>query len=273
MRIELGQYGVWQRASDVSPEVAEEVEQLGYGALWIGGSPPGDLGVVESVLEATSTLPVATGIVNMWRDDAATVAASYRRINDRFPDRFLLGVGIGHPEATSEYEKPYDTILAYLDELDAAGVPREHLCLAALGPQVLQVSAERTAGAHPYLTTHRHTALAREVMGEGPLLAPEQTVIVGEAPDADEMAHSFVTRYLRLVNYRRNLLREGWSEADLANGGSNALVSELVLRGSAGEVAAGILTHIDAGADHVCIQDIGPDPLSSFRALAGVLRD
>lgn len=272
MSIELGQYGVWQRASDVTPDTAAEVEQLGYGALWVGGSPSGDLEVVESILAATEAMPVATGIVNMWRDDAATVAGSYHRINDRFPNRLLLGVGVGHPEATSEYRNPYDTILSYLDELETAGVPREHLCLAALGPRVLEVSARRTAAAHPYLTTPRHTSFARDIMGEGTLLAPEQTVIVGRDEDgAAERAHSFVSRYLRLANYRRNLLREGWSESDLADGGSEALVSELVLIGTAGDVAAGIRTHVDAGADHVCIQDIGPDPLSSFRALAAVL--
>lgn len=273
MSIEIGRYGIWQRASDVTPQTALEIEELGYGALWIGGSPPGELEIVDSVLEGTETIPVATGIVNMWRDDAATVAASYHRINERFPNRFLLGVGIGHPEASSEYEKPYDTIRSYLDDLDDAGVPREHLCLAALGPRVLELSAQRTAGAHPYLTTHRHTTLAREVMGDGAVLAPEQTVVVGHEEKAIELAHHFVGRYLRLVNYRRNLLREGWSEGDLTDDGSDALVSELVLTGSADEVATGIRTHIEAGADHVCIQDIGPDPVASFRALAGVLFD
>lgn len=272
MSIELGQYGIWQRASDVTAEGASQLEELGYGALWIGGSPPGDLAIVDTVLEATESLPVATGIVNMWRDDAATVAASYHRINESFPNRFLLGVGIGHPEATPEYRKPFDTILSYLDELDAAGVPQEHLCLAALGPQVLETSARRTAGAHPYLTTHRHTQLAREILGDGVLLAPEQTVVVGgDAEEADSRARAFVTRYLSLVNYRRNLLREGWSEDDLENGGSDALVSELVLRGSATAIATGIDSHLSAGADHVCIQEIGPDPLSSFRTLAEAL--
>lgn len=274
MKIELGTFGVWQRAGDVSQETAAEVEALGYGAYWIGGSPGGDLSVVESVLAATETMPVATGIVNMWRDDAATMAASYHRINERHPDRFLLGVGIGHPEATSEYRKPYDTILSYLDDLDAAGVPPEHVCLAALGPKVLRVSADRTAGAHPYLTTHRHTSYARGVMGEGALLAPEQTVVVGRDPEeSTELARNFVRRYLRLVNYRNNLLREGWTEADIADGGSDALVSELVLSGSADVVAAGIGTHVEAGADHVCIQDVGPDPLASFWALAEMLLD
>jgi len=274
MNIELGQYGIWQRASDVTPDAASEIESLGYGALWIGGSPPGDLQVVDEVLAASETLSVATGIVNMWRDDASTVAESYHRINDRFPNRFLLGVGIGHPEATSEYRKPYDTIQSYLDELDNSGVPRAHVCLAALGPQVLQASARRTAGAHPYLTTHRHTSFAREVMGDAPLLAPEQTVIVGgDSAQADEMARAFVGRYLRLVNYRKNLSREGWAEHDLSNGGSDALVAELVLRGSAEDIADGIRSHVEVGADHVCIQDVGPDPMASFRALAEVLFD
>lgn len=274
MKIDLGTFGVWQRGADVRPETAAEVEAFGYGAYWIGGSPDGELAVVESVLDATESIPVATGIVNMWRDDAATVAASYHRINERHPDRFLLGVGIGHPEATSEYRKPLDTILAYLDDLDAAGVPREHLCLAALGPKVLQVSGERTAGAHPYLTTRRHTSYAREVMGDGVLLAPEQTVVVGRGADeSNGLARKFVQRYLRLVNYRNNLLREGWSEGDLTDGGSNRLVSELVLRGSAEEVSAGIRSHVEAGADHVCIQDLGPDPVASFRGLSRVLLD
>lgn len=274
MNIELGTFGIWQRAGDVRPETAAEIEALGFGALWIGGSPGGDLSMVEEVLDATDELPVATGIVNMWREDAATVAASYHRIDRRYPNRFLLGVGIGHPEATSEYRKPYDTILSYLDDLDDAGVPREHLCLAALGPRVLRVSAERTAGAHPYLTTHRHTSFARDVVGAGVLLAPEQTVVVGGDPDdAVTLRAKFVQRYLRLVNYRRNLLREGWSEDDLADGGSDALVSELVLTGSARDVSVGIRTHIDAGADHVCIQDLGRDPLPAFRSLAGELFD
>jgi probable F420-dependent oxidoreductase len=268
MSMELGRYGIWQRTSDITPELAREVEGLGYGALWPGGSPEGHLEDMEAILEATSSLPVATGIVNMWRADADLVAASFYRIEKRHPGRFVLGVGIGHPEATSEYRKPYDTIVDYLDRLDAAGVPRERVVLAALGPKVLELSAERTLGAHPYLTTPRHTRLAREILGDGPLLAPEQTVVVGGDPEeARKRARSFVARYLRLVNYRNNLLREGWSEDDLADGGSERLVAELVLTGRADEIAAGIRAHLDAGADHVCIQDLGPDPVAAYRAL------
>ena len=271
MTVELGRYGIWQRTSDVTDEVAREVEVLGFGALWVGGSPQGGLQRVESTLDATTTLRVATGIVNMWREEANLVARSFHRIEERHPGRFLLGVGIGHPEATSEYRKPYETIVRYLDDLEGAGVPLDRVVLAALGPRVLKLSGERTAGAHPYLTTPRHTRFAREVLGDGPLLAPEQTVALGADPEASELAREFVARYLRLVNYRNNLLREGWSEEDLADGGSDRLVSEIVLTGNAAEVADGVRAHLDAGADHVNIQTLGPDPVRSYRALAAEL--
>lgn len=272
MSIELGQFGIWQRVGDASREIAREAENLGFGAYWVGGSPKGELKEIEDLLEAAGRIPVATGIVNMWREEAANVAASYHRIQERHPNRFLLGVGIGHPEATSEYRKPYDTIVSYLDELADAGVPDEHIVLAALGPRVVELSGERTAGAHPYFTTPRHTRSAREILGDGTLLAPEQTVVVGLDPDqARTIARKFAARYLGLVNYRNSLLREGWTEEDVSNAGSDHLVEEVVLMGSAEEVADGIRAHLEAGADHVCIQDIGPDPVASFRALAEVL--
>jgi len=272
MSIDIGQFGIWQRSSDATPEGAAEIESLGYDALWAGGSPPGDLKTIEAILDATSSLPVATGIVNMWRDDARTVAASYHRIDGRHPGRFLLGVGIGHPEATSEYRNPFDTMVSYLDDLDAAGVPAEHIILAALGPKALGLAAGRSAGTHPYLTTPRHTELAREVLGSGPLLAPEQTVVMGaNRNEADDIARNFVARYLRLVNYRNSLLREGWEESDLSDGGSDRLVAALVPSGTAEEVADAIRAHLAAGADHVAIQDLGPDPGGSYRALAAVL--
>lgn len=272
MSINLGQFGVWQWSGDADPELAKEVEVFGFGGLWVGGSPPAELEELEGLLDSTETIPVATGIVNMWRADAETVAASFHRINQRHPGRFLLGVGIGHPEATQEYTKPLATIVAYLDALDAAGVPRDQVVLAALGPKVLRLSAERTAGAHPYFSTPRHTRFAREVLGDGPLLAPEQTVVVGQDPEtANQLARKFVARYLRLVNYRNNLLREGWTEDDLADGGSDRLVSEVVLTGTAEEVAGGIRAHLEAGADHVIIQNLGPDPVPAYRALAAEL--
>ena len=248
------------------------MERLGFGALWLGGSPSGDLRSIEKLLDATDSIPIATGIVNMWHDAANTVANSYHRVSERHPGRFLLGVGIGHPEATSEYRHPFTTILDYLSHLDAAGVPKENLVLAALGPKVLAAAAERTRGAHPYLTTPRHTRLARRVIGNGPLLAPEQTVVVESDQElAREIGRDMVGRYLRLVNYRNNLLREGWTEPDLGGGGSDQLVDELVLAGTPHKIVQGLSRHLTAGADHVSIQTLGPDPVDGYRALAEVL--
>lgn len=272
MSIELGRFGVWRRVADIDPSMAREVEDLGYGAIWVGGSPSGDLERVEEIIAATERIPVVTGIVNMWREEAATVARSYQRVDARHPGRFLLGVGVGHPEATDEYRGPLEKIMSYLAELEDAGVPHEALVLAALGPRVLEIAAERTVGAHPYLTTPRHTRFAREVMGPGPLLAPEQKVILEEDGDrARTLGRKSVARYLRLVNYRNSLLREGWEEPDLDDGGSDALVDELVLHGGPEDVAAGIRAHLDAGADHVCIQAIGDNPLGEYREIGRVL--
>jgi probable F420-dependent oxidoreductase len=178
----LGRFGVWRGGREVSPDLAVTIEQLGYGALWIGGSPDGELAQIEELLAATTTLTLATGIVNIWQDDAQTVAASYRRIEARFPGRFLLGVGAGHPEATQVYTRPYDALSGYVDALLGAGVPPGAVVLAALGPKVLRLAAERTAGAHPYLITPEHTKQAREIMGAGPLLAPEQKVVLDDDP-------------------------------------------------------------------------------------------
>lgn len=271
---DVGRFGIWVRASDASPNAARVIESLGFGALWVGGSPTGQLKEVVAALDATESIVVATGIVNMWRDTASGAAAAYHQIQGRHPNRFLLGVGIGHPEATADYQNPFATIVDYLDKLDAAGVPRDHVVLAALGPRVLELAAARTAGAHPYLTTPRHTKLARTVIGDGPLLAPEQTVMVSDdRAEAQPIARDFLARYLRLVNYRNSLLREGWSADELDGGGSDRLRDELILTGDAPTVAAGIEAHVEAGADHVTIQALGPDPEGAYRALAEVLYD
>ena len=183
MSIQLGRIGFWRHPSALTPEVVAEVEALGYGAIWLGGSPGGDLKVVDDLLDTTDHIAVATGIVNVWKDDAATIAADYHRIAARHPDRFLLGLGIGHPEAVNEYQKPYATLVSYLDQLDELKVPVEGRALAALGPRVLKLAAERTAGAHPYLVTPEHTRQARQIMGPGPLLAPEQKVVLETDPE------------------------------------------------------------------------------------------
>ena len=259
-------------ASAVTPELAGQVEALGFGAIWLGGSPGGDLDVAEWLLEATERIVIATGIVNMWRDEADLAARSYHRIAARHPGRFILGVGIGHREAIEQYRRPMDKMVDYLDRLDDAGVPREDLVLAALGPKALALAAERTRGAHPYLTTPGHTGFARGVIGEGPLLAPEHKVILDVDPARGRATgRPVVARYLDRVNYRNNLLREGWSEEDFANGGSDRLVDALVLHGSVEKVAAGLTAHIEAGADHVGIQVLGEHPLQAYRQLSAVL--
>lgn len=273
MAVDLGAYGVWRRARELTTDFARQVEDLGYGTLWVGGSPPADLRIVEELLDATDSLVVATGIVNMWMADADEVAASYHRVATRHPGRFLLGLGIGHPEAIDRYRRPYETMVGYLERLDAAGVPREALVLAALGPKVLRLSAERTAGAHPYLTTPRHTRMAREILGAGPLLAPEQKVILVTDPDEGRRIgrEAVGYSYLRLVNYRRSLLREGWTEADLDGGGSDRLIDALVLHGAPQEVTEGLSAHLDAGADHVSVHALGDDPMATLRPLAAEL--
>lgn len=275
MTVAPGRYGVWARGTDLSPDLAATIEDLGYGAVWLGGSPPADLERPESLLAATDRLVVATGIVNMWGSAASEVAVSYRRIAERFPDRFLLGVGIGHPEAVGEYRKPYATIVEYLDDLDAGGVPADGRVLAALGPKVLAVARDRTAGAHPYLTTPRHTREAREILGAGPLLAPEQKVVLDtDVERARALGREKVRNpYLRLTNYRNNLLRTGFTEEDLDTA-SDALVDALAIHGDAATVAAGLTAHLDAGADHVCAQVLVGDPteyVPALRSLAGAL--
>ncbi|WP_309239805.1 TIGR03620 family F420-dependent LLM class oxidoreductase [Actinomadura sp. J1-007] len=232
--INVGRFGIWRPAAGLDAELAANAEALGYGTVWIGGSPDGELAIAERMLAATDRLVVATGIVNMWATPAEQVAASYHRLNDRHGGRFLLGVGIGHPEASSEYRSPYETIVGYLDRLDAEGVPVNGRVLAALGPKVLRLAAERAAGAHPYLVTPEHTRRAREELGIGPLLAPEQKVVLqSDATRARELGRANVADiYLKLRNYTANLKRLGWSDEDIADGGSDALIDAIIAHGA-----------------------------------------
>jgi probable F420-dependent oxidoreductase len=274
--VELGKFGVFRVSTAVSPELAATLERLGYGAIWIGVSP-GDLRQVEELLDATSTIAVATGIVNIWGNGPREVAASYHRVEERHPGRFLLGIGAGHPEAIgARYTKPYTALVGYLDELDAAGVPVQRRVLAALGPRVLKLAAERSAGAHPYLVTPEHTRRARGILGPGPLLAPEQKVVLETDPArARAIGRPAVEKpYLGLVNYTSNLRRLGFGDDDLAGGGSDRLIDALVVHGDTAAVAAGLAAHLEAGADHVAVNLIaapGEDPVAGFTALAAAL--
>lgn len=276
MAVQLGRFGVWHQAHKWAPEVAAGLEQLGYGTLWIGGSPAADLRDAEVLLEATNSVVVGTSIVNMWNADPAEVAESYHRLEASHPGRFVLGVGIGHPEQSAVYSSPYTTIVEYLDALDAGKVPVQRRLLAALGPKVLKVAAERTAGAIPYLTTPDHTKAARELIGPGVLLAPEHKVVLETDDDiARSIGRPYVAKpYLGLTNYVSNLRRLGYSEEDLADGGSDRLIDDLVLHGTAVDIADGLTAHLEAGADHVVIQQLGkdgPDLLPGYEALAAVL--
>ena len=272
---QLGRFGVWRSASLVTPQLAADIERLGFGTLWLGSSPAGDLVQAEELLDATTTLMLATSIVNMWQDQPEDVAGSFARVQRRHPGRFLLGVGAGHREATQQYARPYETLARYVDVLQAGGVPRGSLVLAALGPKVLGLARDRAAGAIPYLVPPGHTRRARAVLGPGPLLAPEHKVVLDTDPDrARALGRTTVQPHLGMVNYTSNLRRLGWSEEDLSGDGSDTLIDALVAHGSPAEIAGQLTRHLDAGANHVCLHLIteeGTDPLPGYRALAPAL--
>ena len=273
----LGKYGVFGHYSlwkQVSAAQLQEVESLGYGAVWAGGSPPAELDWIEPILGATENLQLATGIVNIWTAAAAPVAESFHRIEKEYPGRFLLGIGVGHPEAHTEYKKPYDALTEYLDKLDEYGVPKDRRVVAALGPQVLKLSARRSAGAHPYLTTPEHTAQARELIGPDAFLAPEHKVVLTtDAAQARAVGRKALEIYLNLANYLNNWKRLGFADADVVKPGSDALVDAVVAHGSAEAIAARLKQHLDAGANHVPVQVLtGTDKLVAALAdLAGPL--
>jgi probable F420-dependent oxidoreductase len=270
----LGRFGVW--LGSITPELAAQIESLGYGAAWIGMSPAADLAWAEPALAQTTSLQLATGIVNIWSAPAPAVAESYHRIEGAYPGRFLLGVGVGHSEHTHEYRKPYDALVGYLDELATARVPTSRRVLAALGPKVLRLSAERSAGAHPYLTTPEHTAKARELVGTSVFLAPEHKVVLTTYRDeARALGRKVVDFYLGLSNYVNNWLRLGFTEDDVRKPGSDRLIDALVAYGTPNAIAKRLGEHLQAGADHVAIQVLGrsgEDQLVSvLKELAGPL--
>jgi probable F420-dependent oxidoreductase len=287
--IDLGRFGVftWDPGSSfldlglaVTPEQAQEIERLGYGTLWVTGSPAAELSFAEPLLESTTALKVATGIVNIWTADAKTVAASFHRINTAHPGRFVLGIGAGHPEQTEQYRKPYDALVDYLDELDEYGVPANQRVLAALGPRVLTLAAERTAGAHPYNTTPEHTAQAREILGPNALLLPEHKVlpIAPDAHGAEEalaVGREVLNTYnnLKLTKFVNNFTRLGFTDADLTPPGSDKFVEALVAYGTPDDIANRLREHLRAGANHVVIQALGGSDklLPTLTELAGAL--
>jgi probable F420-dependent oxidoreductase len=269
---DLGRFGVFGRGA--TPEQAQEIEALGYGTIWVGGSPPAELSFVEPLLEVTTNLKVATGIVNIWTAAARPVADSFHRINTGYPGRFVLGIGVGHPEAHTEFRKPLDALTSYLDELDEYGVPADQRVVAALGPKVIKLSADRGAGAHPYLTIPEHTARAREIVGPDKLVLPEhKVVLLTDAQKARAIGRKALDMYLNLTNYVSNFKRMGFTDEDVAKPGSDKLIDALVAYGTTEQVTKRLNEHLEAGANHVAIQVLGGQDqlLPTLSELAGPL--
>ena len=280
----LGPVGVWSTGlRSVDPaeaaDAAAEIEALGYGAIWIPGRAGGDVfGAAAQLLAATRNLVVATGVVNLWMHEPAEVASAARRLGDRF----LLGLGVSHGPLVATtgqtYERPLATTAAYLDALDGLGVgaDADARVLAALGPRMLALARDRSLGAHPYLTTPEHTATARDALGPDRLLAPELHVVRdGDPVSARELARRVVANNLRLPNYRASFVRQGFSDDDLAAGGSDRLIDAVVAWGTDEAIARRVHDHLAAGADHVTVQVLtaGPTelPTAGWRALAPLL--
>jgi probable F420-dependent oxidoreductase len=276
--MDLGRFGVWTTYSRIGEEgagaAAGLVEELGYDVFWLGGSPR--LPSVRPLLEATESLVIATSIVNVWAYDPAQLAAEYAALARDFPERLLVGVGIGHPEATSDYSKPLSAMRAFLDGLDGAEppLPRDRRCLAALAPKMLSLSAERSLGAIPYFVPVAHTEAARAHLGAGVLLAPEVAFVLDDdAERARSKAREFARPYLGMRNYTSNLLRFGFTADDIPAGGSDRLIDAVIPHGTADEIASVMLAHLDAGADHVVVQAVGEPgiPRQGWTALADAL--
>ncbi|WP_329189416.1 TIGR03620 family F420-dependent LLM class oxidoreductase [Streptomyces sp. NBC_01428] len=286
----FGRIGIWSGALHASRvdeagraaivEAVAELEDLGYGTLWMGGSPsPED---AAALVAATRRVTVATGILSIWEHGAEEVAARVAAIDASARGRFVLGLGVSHDKLAPQYAKPYSAMVDYLDALDEAAQPVDggHRVLAALGPKMLRLAADRSLGAHPYLVTAEHTAEAREALGPDALLAPELSVVLD--PDLDRArttARGMLETYLQLPNYTNNLLRLGFTESDFEDGGSARLLDALFALGDAERVGARAQEYFDAGADHIAFQALTASegraglPRAAWRELASVFAD
>ncbi|MFI6962339.1 LLM class F420-dependent oxidoreductase [Streptomyces sp. NPDC050255] len=286
----FGQIGIWSgalhrsRADEAGKaaitEAVTELEDLGYGTLWIGGSPSPD--DAAAVVDATGSITVATGILSIWDHPAADVAARIAKLDADARGRLVLGLGVSHGPMVPQYAKPYSAMVAYLDALDSATPPVDsgHRVLAALGPKMLKLATGRALGAHPYLVTTEHTAEAREALGPDALLAPELSVVLDTDLDrARTTARTMLAMYLQLPNYTDNLLRLGFAESDFEGGGSKRLLDALFALGDAEQVKTRARQYLDAGADHVALQVLTADqggaglPRAEWRALAEAFGD
>jgi probable F420-dependent oxidoreductase len=293
-RFDLHPIGIWTSALDSVPsaraqEVAAELEELGYGAIWLPEIAGRDVMVhLTMLLSATGRLVGATGIASIWARDAVTMTGGAKALTEAYPERFLLGLGVSHHTLVEDlrghrYEKPLEAMRAYVDAMDRSPytayrptTPVRRV-LAALRPKMLGLSAEKTEGAHTYLVPPEHTADARAVVGPDALLCVEQAVLLETDPaKAREIGRAHTKVYIRLPNYQNNLIRYGFTEADFADGGSDRLVDAIVAWGSEDDVLRRVEAQFDAGAGHVCIQALTAGrfdvPEDQWRALAPALQ-
>ncbi|MFF1613837.1 TIGR03620 family F420-dependent LLM class oxidoreductase [Amycolatopsis sp. NPDC058278] len=277
----LGRIGLWsplrlfEQEGARLPETMAELDASGFGTVWLGNGPA-IMEMAATVLDATSRITVATGIANIWVHPAAAIAAHRSELAGRHPGRLLLGLGNGPREASQWALSPYQRMVAYFDELDTLGTPAGSRVLAASGPRMLALAAERSIGAHPFLTTAEHTHLARTALGEGPLLAPELKVVLAADPaTARATARQALSFYLAKRGYTANLRRLGFTDEDFAGGGSDRLVDAVVAWGDVETVLERVREHHRAGADHVALQVLTSNPglpLAEYRELAAALR-
>ncbi len=279
-------YGDPQEAADA----AAELDELGFTALWVPDVSGDVFRPLNNLLSATKRTTIATGILNLWMTSAEDTAAGYAASTAAHGERLMLGIGVSHQllidgaKEPGTYQRPLAVTASYLDQLDALpgqGVPVGNRMLAALGPKMLALAASRTRGTHTYLVTPEHTSQVRESLGSGPLIAAEQGVVLEtDAETARTIARENLAGYLMLPNYTNNFLRLGFTEEDIAGGGSDRLVDALIAWGDEETIAARVQAQHDAGASHVCVQVLkstsgglggGGTPLEQWRRLAPAL--
>ncbi len=289
----LGPVGVWCSQLQWQPatraqEAVGEIEELGYGAVWVGEATGKEVMTHAAILLAAGgRIVVATGIASIWARDPMAMANAGRTLAEAYPGRFVMGLGVSHPFLNEPRDRPYQRPLSamrdYLEAMDSAPYvgPEADMpprLLAALGPKMTELARDRTFGAHPYLVPVEHTALAREILGPEPVLAPEQAVVLEPDPrTARDRARSHLSHYIRLSNYAENLRRLGYQEEDLDRGGSDRLVDALVAWGDVDAVLKRVSNHRAAGADHVAVRILGEDParppLVELQAVASALAE
>jgi probable F420-dependent oxidoreductase len=276
--MEIGEYGAWASYRAIREEnagaAAAAAEAAGLGTFWLGGSPR--LAQVRPLLEGSEALVIATSVVNIWSYDAADLAREYSELEADFPGRVCVGIGVGHPEATSDYKRPLTALEGFLDGVDAAAatIPVERRIIAALGPKMLAMSACRSLGTIPYFSSVDHTRASRAAVGPEALVIPEVAYVLDEDVErARATARRYAKMYLGLRNYTNALLEHGFDQADIEDGGSDRLIDHVIPHGSAADVAATVRAHREAGADHVALQALGADdvPGAEWAELAAAL--